>query len=135
MVGGRPMNETVLIVDDDEATRDGLPQLLTRAGYRAVAAGTYDEGATALRRHSPDLLIVDVRLGEYNGLQLIITADKRIPAIAVTGYADSVLEAEARHEGAEYLVKPVDPSLLLKMAGQMLTRIDYPVEGGGLAHQ
>ena len=114
------MSAKLLIVDDDRTTREGLKQLLANAGYRTITAGTFPEAAHALRSDSPDLLIVDVRLGEYNGLQLIITAERRIPAIVLTGYADPVVEDEARHEGAEYLVKPVDTQALLGLIRKLL---------------
>ena len=114
------MSATLLIVEDDRATREGLKQLITNAGYRAVTAGTFQEAAQALRSDNPDLMIVDVRLGEYNGLQLIITAERRIPAIVLTGYADPVVEDEARHEGAEYLVKPIETQALLDLVKKLL---------------
>jgi DNA-binding response OmpR family regulator len=114
------MDAKVLIVDDDDATRVGLKQILANAGYTPVTADSFPEGLRALEAEHPDLLIVDVRLGEYNGLQLVIAAEGRIPVIVLTGYADSVLEDDARHEGAEYLVKPVEPRVLLARMTEML---------------
>jgi DNA-binding response OmpR family regulator len=115
------MTAKVLVVDDEEATREGLKQILERAGYTAVTAATFQDGERALQTERPDLLIVDVRLGEYNGLQLIITSERKIPAIVLTGYADKVLEDDAHHEGAEYVVKPVDPAALVALIKRMLT--------------
>ena len=120
------MNPKVLIVDDEMATREGLNKILANAGYTPVAAGSFLEGMQALETEHPDLLIVDVRLGEYNGLQLVIAAEGRIPAIVLTGYADPVLEGDARHEGAEYLVKPVDPRALLAVVKDMLASRHAP---------
>ena len=90
------------------------------AGVWAGALAGVWAGAQALRSDSPDLMIVDVRLGEYNGLQLIITAERRIPSIVLTGYADPVVEDEARHEGAEYLVKPIETQTLLDLVKKLL---------------
>ncbi|PWT81971.1 MAG: hypothetical protein C5B57_09455, partial [Blastocatellia bacterium] len=53
--------------------------------------------------------------------QLIITTEKKIPAIVLTGYADKVVEDEAHHEGAEYLLKPIEPSALLSMVRRLLS--------------
>jgi DNA-binding response OmpR family regulator len=114
------MTAKVLVVDDEEATREGLRQILEQAGYLAVTAGTFQEGARALHTERPDLLIVDVRLGEYNGLQLVITSERKIPAIVLTGFADRVLEDDAHHAGAEYIVKPVDPPALLALVRHLL---------------
>ena len=58
---------TILIVEDHDATRRGLRALLTNAGYTVAAAGTFAEGRRLLTEQTPDLLIADLRLGEYNG--------------------------------------------------------------------
>ena len=109
---------TILIVDDHRVTRLGLAEMLTDAGYSVVTAGSFQEARGILREALPDLLIADVRLGSFNGLQLVI--NYRVPAIVITGYADSVLEAEARRVGADYLVKPVDRDELLAMIREKL---------------
>jgi two-component system, OmpR family, response regulator MtrA len=120
-LGGRAMSAKVLVVDDDQATRDGLKQILVNGGFDAITAATFQEAVQTLRAADPDLLIVDVRLGEYNGLQLIITTERKIPAIVMTGYADKVVEDEAHQEGAEYLLKPIEPSALLALVRRMLS--------------
>lgn len=109
---------TILIVDDHRVTRLGLAEMLTDAGYTVVTAASFQEAQGILREASPDLLIADVRLGSFNGLQLVI--NYRVPAIVITGYADTVLEAEARRVGAEYLVKPFDPERLLELIREKL---------------
>jgi DNA-binding response OmpR family regulator len=106
---------TILIVDDHRVTRLGLAEMLSQAGYEVVTAGTFQEARQILRETPPDLLIADVRLGSFNGLQLVISGPRRVPAIVITGYADSVLEAEARRGGADYLVKPFEPERLLSI--------------------
>ena len=106
---------TILIVDDHRVTRMGLAEMLSEAGYEVVTAATFQEARRILRESPPDLLIADVRLGSFNGLQLVISGQHRIPAIVITGYADAVLEAEARRGGAEYLVKPFNPERLLML--------------------
>jgi DNA-binding response OmpR family regulator len=93
----------ILIVDDDEATRAGLKQLLESAGYKVTVAGTFAEGRFALSASTPDLLIV------------VTTNRRSIPTIIVTGYPDPVLKANAHRLGAEYLVKPVSPAGLMAL--------------------
>jgi DNA-binding response OmpR family regulator len=111
---------TILIVDDHRVTRLGLAEMLTQEGYTVVTAGTFPEARRILRESPPDLLIADVRLGSFNGLQLVISGPNRVPSIVITGYDDAVLEAEARRSGAEYLVKPFDPAALLSLIRQKL---------------
>ena len=74
-----------------------------------------------LRTTPPDLLIADVRLGPFNGLQLVISSPKPIPAIIITGFADPVLESDARRRGADYVLKPISPARLLDLVAQKLT--------------
>jgi FixJ family two-component response regulator len=50
----------------------------------------------------PDLLIADVRLGEYNGLQLLASTTQPTAAIIITGHPDPVIEADAHRMGADF---------------------------------
>jgi DNA-binding response OmpR family regulator len=117
---------TILVVDDHRVTRLGLAEMLGEAGYDVVTAGTFQDARRILRESPPDLLIADVRLGSFNGLQLVISGQHRVPAIVITGYADAVLEAEARRGGADYLVKPFDPDKLLSLIRQKLGTAPAP---------
>ena len=113
--------QKILIVDDNDAARTGLAKILERADFTVFAAATFIEGRNALTKEEPDLLIADVRLGEYNGLQLLASATRAMPAIIVTGYPDPVLEADARRMGADYLVKPVSPAALVDLVRRKLS--------------
>jgi DNA-binding NtrC family response regulator len=114
------MASKILIVEDDNANRSGLVQLLRGAGYDAIGAATFEEGRHLLIAENPDLLITDVRLEGFNGLQLIITQLNPIPAIVITGFLDRTLETEAKRLGADYLVKPFAPSALLTLIAEKL---------------
>ena len=115
------MPSKVLIVDDDKTTREGLAEFLEEAGYEAVAVGTFEDATRVLRTTPPDLLIADVRLGPFNGLQLVISSPQPIPAIIITGFADPVLESDARRRGADYVLKPISPARLLDLVAQKLS--------------
>ena len=122
------MHGRVLIVDDDEACLSGMKQLLEMAGHEALVASTFEEGRRVLLSAAPDILIADVRLGSFNGLQLIATNAVNIPVIVISGFDDAVLQAEARAMGADYLVKPISPAALLERIEQKLseTRLALP---------
>jgi len=115
------MRARVLIVDDDEVYLEGMKELLENAGYVVDLASSFDDGKQQLREHSPDLLIIDIRLGAFNGLQLISTGRVRIPAIVVTGFDDTVLRADADGFGASYVVKPIKPAALLELIEKKLS--------------
>jgi len=115
------MARTILIVEDDEATRVGLLVLLAEAGYRTIGAGTLKQATELLAQQNPDLMLVDVRLGGDNGLQLVAMAIQPIPAIVTTAFADPILEAEARQFGADFMVKPLSPKALLDLIERKLS--------------
>jgi DNA-binding response OmpR family regulator len=84
----------VLVVDDDLTTRNGLAEFLADAGFECTAVGSFQEAVALLRTLPPDLLITDIRLQEYNGLQLVVMANPLgVPAIVFTGFADQCSRA------------------------------------------
>jgi DNA-binding NtrC family response regulator len=116
------MKPTILVVDDAPAVRRMLTELLTGAGYEVLSAATFEEGKHLADAGNPDLMLIDIRLGDYNGLQLAVR--ERVnhpgrPVIVMTGHSDPVLEAEARRHGAEFVEKPLHPSRLIEMIQRM----------------
>jgi CheY-like chemotaxis protein len=115
------MPHRILIVDDDEPTRVGLAMLLEDAGYETITASTVPAAIKLLTDAHPDLLLVDIRLDEYNGLHLVAVRPEPIPAIVLTGFADPAIEADARRLGAEFLLKPISPSVLTALVRRVLS--------------
>jgi two-component system cell cycle sensor histidine kinase/response regulator CckA len=116
------MKRTILVVDDAPAVRRMLTELLIGAGYEVLSAATFEEGKQLADAGNPDLMLIDIRLGDYNGLQLAVR--ERVnhpgrPVIVMTGHSDPVLEAEARRHGAEFVEKPLHPSRLIDMIKRM----------------
>jgi DNA-binding NtrC family response regulator len=112
----------ILVVEDDPDTLDCWVHLFKDAGYRVAGAATFEEGRRALQS-APDLLITDIRLGAYNGLQLVVNARSvypRLPIIVLTGYHDSVLQSETERLDALYMRKPVDGDQMLAFVAQTL---------------
>jgi len=112
----------ILIVEDDQSTLSGWVELLRSAGYFVRGVSSYEEGRQELAM-MPDLLITDVRLGVYNGLQLLMRGrmmNPRLHAIVITGYADQIVRREAVYLQAEHLEKPVDADRLLQVVSNAL---------------
>jgi DNA-binding NtrC family response regulator len=108
----------VLIVDDDEAVLDMFTGILRLAGHEVTAFSRFETARAYLTTAKPDVLISDVRLGAFNGLQLVVFAKMQHPemiAIVLTGFDDPVLRTEAAHAGASYLVKPIDSERVLEL--------------------
>jgi two-component system C4-dicarboxylate transport response regulator DctD len=124
---GSPMTAeaSILIVEDDRAALEWLEELLGGAGYHVTGVSSFEEARHALAVDAPDLLITDVRLGAYNGLQLIFRAralNPQLPVIVMTGYSDAAIRAEAHRLKAVHLEKPIESDGLLRLVAGMLVR-------------
>jgi DNA-binding response OmpR family regulator len=116
----------ILVVEDDERALEGMLELLRDAGHNVTGAATFDaaKGLLELRRY--DLLITDIRLRAFNGLQLVRRSrllNPNMAVILVTAFEDAMLELEAARYRAEYLLKPVKPADLVNAVKRALARV------------
>jgi len=126
----------VLIVDDAEVVRLSYLRSLAAAGYRAEAACGGAEAIKAMERRPADLVILDLRMPEMDGISVLRTLRRRWPdseVIIITGYPTIASAKEALRLGAyHYLVKPVGPDGLANAVQNALThkgwalRADWP---------
>ena len=100
----------VLIVDDDESTREMLVMALTEEGYRTGEAGDGREAIRFLTDQRPDLVLLDVRMPGMTGPELLSLLRRQHPGLPVVlTSADPRLVHDATHEGAvDVLIKPFD---------------------------
>ncbi|MEW5797134.1 MAG: sigma-54 dependent transcriptional regulator [Candidatus Zixiibacteriota bacterium] len=100
----------ILIVDDESAARSAMAVMLRRAGYQVVDADCISAARRILDERTPDLMIVDLRLGDENGIDLIRLARHGYPdteAILLTGHGTIESSVEAMQAGAfDYVTKP-----------------------------
>jgi two-component system, response regulator RegA len=105
-------DKTLLIVDDDKAFLTRLARAMEARGFTVETAPTVEEGLTALRKNPPAFAVVDMRLDDGNGIDVIAAlADLRPEARAVvlTGYGNIATAVTAVKLGAvDYLAKPAD---------------------------
>ncbi len=109
------MNEELhklLIVDDDDTFSRVLSRALTSRGFAVETADDADSAIVTARRQRPAFCVLDLKLGENNGLNLIADLKAIVPDMRVlllTGYASIATAVEAIKRGAhDYLAKPVD---------------------------
>jgi two-component system response regulator RegA len=111
---------TALLVDDDDAFRCALQGALRRRGVRALTAATVGEASAILEDEPIDLVALDYRMPEIDGLDAIGRFRKLRPdavIIMITGFGDIPLTVAAMREGADTLLtKPVDADRLLDEA-------------------
>ena len=101
----------IVVVDDDPDVLATLVNVLKTWGYDLVSFTRFEDARAFLSEKAADILIVDVRLGTYNGLQLVHLARQNHPemmVVAVSGYDDPVLRAAAEDAGAAYFLKPIE---------------------------
>jgi DNA-binding NtrC family response regulator len=101
----------VLIVDDDASTREALAALVQAEGFTAAAAGSVAEARIQLVRQRPDVVLMDLRLPDGSGMDLLQDLEDRstIETILITGHASVESAVEALRMGAsDYLTKPVN---------------------------
>lgn len=113
----------ILVVDDTVVTLGALAELLATAGFEVSTAASFEEAKQKIDETSPDLLIVDIRLGPYNGLHLVVRerlAHPERPVIMTTGFPDALLEAEAKKYGAEFMEKPIRSADLMATVRRLL---------------
>jgi DNA-binding response OmpR family regulator len=111
MTGGKPKARQIVVVDDDPEVLATLVKVLKTWGYDLVPFTRFEDARAFLSEKAADILIVDVRLGTYNGLQLVHLARQNHPEmriVAVSGYDDPVLRAAAADAGAAYFLKPIE---------------------------
>jgi len=116
----------VLAVDADQKALSRTKDILAASGYLVVCASAYGEAKERLRLAPPDLLITAVKLGAYNGLQLVIHAstNPKTPAIIIGERGDIVLEKEAEKLGAAYLSAPIERDSLIPIVEKLLAEVD-----------
>jgi len=100
----------VAIIEDDDGVRTALAKHLEQHGYRVHAAATGADGMKNLRADPPDLILLDYRLPDADGLELleeIRRARPEIPVIMMTGFSNVETAVRAMHLGAyDYVSKP-----------------------------
>ena len=96
----------VVLVDDDLALRAELRTLLEDGGYEVVGeASDAIAGLAVARRVRPDVVITDLKMPGYSGLQLAAALKGDLPVVVLSAFDDEGLQAEARALGAQFLVK------------------------------
>jgi DNA-binding NtrC family response regulator len=125
-----------LVIDDEENVRKGLMTFLSLRGIDAEGAGTYAEGLALARSGRFDAVLLDVRLGEEDGLLLqkeIQEAESDLAVIMISGHADIRTALEAVRSGAmDFLEKPVDQGRLETTLSSLSRRLELRKKLPGL---
>jgi DNA-binding NtrC family response regulator len=122
-----PAKNKILVVDDEEALRTVLAAELEGEGYQVTTAADGQEAITILGSSSFDLILLDIKMPNVDGFEVLKFAKGRQPAtkiIMLTGFADLKNAIESKKLGAEdFVSKPYDLVDLLTTVERVLTGV------------
>jgi DNA-binding NtrC family response regulator len=128
----RPISATVLIVDDEDATRSLCHDVVTDSGLRTRTASTTEQALEILDQMPVDILITDLRVPQIGGLELLKRVRSTYPQTAVLvltqyGTIESAVEA-TRLGAADYITKPFHIPELRSKLDRMIRLLDVDQE-------
>ena len=105
-------DKSLLIVDDDNTFRERLSRAMEKKGFLVSQAEGVKSGIASINSKNPAFAVVDLRLGDGNGLEVVKELQKinsKSKIIMLTGYGNIPTAVEAVKDGAiDYLAKPAD---------------------------
>jgi two-component system response regulator RegX3 len=120
---------TILIIDDEPQSRQWLAATLSVEGFDVVTASDGAEGVAQVRAAQPSLILLDMELGDAQGLSVFrrISAVSSVPVIMVTARHDELDAVLALEAGAaDHIIKPPRPRELTARIRAVLRRVGTP---------
>lgn len=117
MITAQPDNSRILVVDDDTPFRNQLSRAMERRGFEVLPAESVEAAMDVMAAEKPGLAVLDMRLEDGNGLDLVprlrdVRPDIRV--VILTGYGNLASAVSAIKTGAvDYLAKPADADAVL----------------------
>ena len=115
----------ILVVDDEQYVRELLKRTLEQEGYAVTLAADGSSALVRLREHTPDLVLLDIRMPDLTGYQVLehIREQSDIPVIMLTGVLEPTAVEQSVGLGADdYIRKPFNPRVLLARIEAKLRR-------------
>ena len=114
----------ILIIEDNETMREGMVQVLKKAGYQVFSCENGEDAFFKLEHHKVDLIISDYRLPGMNGLEVldkVKSINSRIAVIIITAYGSVDMAVEAMQKGAgDFITKTFSHNeLVIKVEKQV----------------
>jgi DNA-binding response OmpR family regulator len=124
------LQKTILIVDDEDHLRLSLSLILQKENYRVETVANAEEALDRLRLHEYDLMFLDLNMPGVSGIDLLSEVHKQaplMPVLILTAHAalDSAIQA-VRLGARDYLIKPVEPVLILTRVAEILAETEQP---------
>jgi DNA-binding NtrC family response regulator len=114
----------ILVVDDEEACRELLGRILSRAGYDVVQAAGGFRALSIMDQSKIDLVISDILMPGLNGYALVARIRAKwpsMPVILTTGYLSQDAAKSMMNGSVDFIPKPIDPEKLLEIIHRRLS--------------
>lgn len=120
--------KSILIIDDEPNLRRSLALILQRQGYSVTTAGNAQEAGQCLEAGPFELVFLDLKMPDVNGLELLPEIRElypNMPVLILTAHAtlDSAIDA-VRKGARDYLLKPIEPDLILARVEEVLSGVE-----------
>ncbi len=130
---------TILVIDDEPHLRRSLAMILQRAGYQVTMAASAREARQCLQAGPYDLVFLDLKMPEVDGLTLLGEIREQrtdMPVLILTAHATLESAMEAVRQGArDYLLKPIEPDAILARVHEVLDEQQRPRRRREIASQ
>ena len=122
--------KSILIVDDEDHLRHSLSLILQKENYRVETAASAEEALNCFKERDYDLMFLDLNLPGMSGIDLLAEVHNQaphMPVLILTAHAalDSAIQA-VRLGARDYLIKPVEPVLILIRVAEILAESEQP---------
>ena len=121
------MNETLLLVDDEDGIRTVLGISLADAGYTVMTAAGVDEALDVFAKRRPDIILTDIKMPGRTGIDLLKAVKERdsdVEVIMLTGHGDLELAIQSlKLDATDFLTKPVNDDVLAHALARASERI------------
>ncbi len=115
----------ILIIDDEATLRQTMARILLRAGFEVTTVASGKETLSIIKDHSFDLVYLDIRMPDMNGLEVLKTIHAQypeLPVILFTAQPDVHSAVEALRLGAtDYLMKPLKPEAVIDRSRSIIS--------------
>lgn len=126
------MKQRILVIDDDELVTTSLKRALSQSGYNVYIASSGKSGLKVIEEHEPDMVLLDIFLGDLNGMEVlkkIQSLNPDLPVVMITGFADVQTAVSAIKMGAiDFILKPINLDQLELIINKTLKQVELQKE-------